>query len=98
MKEDDPNPFTAAGKVLFLFTLLIVCGGIAWVFLGLLPRMPSGSYPVFYLFGPILVAAALFFFGVAAFLRRRGIAVFVSEKDQIQQLKKERGASDSSNR
>jgi hypothetical protein len=90
MKEERESPFTGAGKVLFLATVALACGGVAWVLLCLFPNLPSGSYPLFYLLGPVLIGATFFFFGISAILRRRGIAVFVSEKEEVERAKKER--------
>jgi hypothetical protein len=92
MKEERESPFTGAGKILFLATVIPACGGIAYVLLCIFPNLPPGSYPIFYLFGPVFIGAALFFFGVAAFLRKRGIAVLVSEKEEVEQMKKDRNA------
>jgi hypothetical protein len=71
MEEERQSPFTTAGKVLFLATVLLTCAGCYLVFTRVFLNLPSGRYPFFYLFGPVLFAAALFFFGIAALLRRR---------------------------
>jgi hypothetical protein len=53
-------------------------------------RLPAGSYPVFVLLAPIAIGAALFFFGVSWFLRKRGIATFTSEKEELRQIRLQR--------
>lgn len=83
MSEERKSPFTGAGKVLFLGALGIFCGGFYWVFIHLVPTLPSRSYPLYYLLGPVVIAAVLFFFIGATILRRKGIAVLTSEKEEI---------------
>lgn len=87
MSEERQSPFTGPGKVLFLATVGLGCAGFYWVFVHLFPNLPSGSYPIFYLVGPVAIVAALFFFGIAAVLRKKGIAVFVSEKKDVERVK-----------
>jgi len=60
MNKDRPSPFTGAGKILFIFTLALGCGGSYWEGVELLPSLPAGSYPLFYLFGPVVIAAFLY--------------------------------------
>ena len=98
MNEERKSPFTGAGKLLFLASVILACCGVAWVLFDIFPNLPPGSYPLFYLFGPTLIFAALFFLGVAAFLRKRGIAVFVSEKEEVEQMKIERDARKTRNK
>ena len=93
MKEERESPFTGAGKFLFLATVALGCAGIAWVLLGVLPNLSSGSYPLFYLLGPVLIGAALFYFGIAAILRKKGIPVLISERAEVERLKKESDAA-----
>ena len=90
MSEERQSPFTTAGKFLFISIVAIACGGFYWVFTNIFENLPSGSYSIFYLFGPVGIAALLLFFGVAAVLRRNGIAVFVSERAEVEQARDER--------
>jgi drug/metabolite transporter (DMT)-like permease len=88
MSENQQNPFTGVGKILFLTSLGLGCGGAYWVFVYELPKMPAGSYPIFYILGPIIIGAVLFFLGTTHLLRKKGIAVFVSERGDLERSKK----------
>ena len=85
MNDESPHPLTGPGKILFISTLLIFGALLYGTFTGIIERLPPGSYPAFVLLAPIGIASALLFFGVAWFLRSRGIATFTSEIDDVRE-------------
>ena len=83
VNENRPHPLTGSGKILLAATLLLF--GALWYvsFIGVFQRLPPGTNPRFVLLAPSGIAAALFFFGLAWFLRTRGVATFTSEIDEV---------------
>ncbi len=68
----------------------LACGGMVLVVTCLIPHLSITNLPLNLIFGPVFIVPPLLFFGVAAVLRRRGIAVFVSEIEEVKQAKMDR--------
>jgi hypothetical protein len=83
MIEERPHPLTPAGKIMFVFALLLFGTALYLAFTDVFSRLRPGSYAVFFLLAPLVIGVALLFFGAAWALRRRGIAIFTSEVEQV---------------
>ena len=95
MKEAQPHPLTGPGKALFVITLVIFGVLLYLAFFGVFQRLPMGRYPLLYLLAPILLLTAVFFFGVGWILRKRGIATFTSEIEEVRQAFEKKKANQS---
>lgn len=56
-----PSPFTFAGRLLILLTIVLAIGGTAAFFWWIKDLLPPRRYPLFFFAMPVGLGAALFF-------------------------------------
>jgi len=67
---------TVPGRLLLIVIIVSSAGGIWWYVESTIHSFPSGRYPIILWAVPVLVVAALLFFGIAAFLEKIGIRIY----------------------
>ncbi len=85
MQEETPHPLTGIGKILFLVTILLFGFGMFVLFTDVFVYFPTGSYPLFVLLGPLVLACLALFYGGGAILKSKGYPIFtadLAEKDK----------------
>ena len=88
MQQEAPHPLTGTGKILFLVTILLFGFGMFVLFTDVFIDLPSGSYPLFVLLGPLVLACLALFYGGGAILKRKGYPIFTADlakEDEIEE-------------
>lgn len=78
--NDDPLPYTLAGKLLLIASLFLPLLGMWWVIYSMTQSGMSGRFPIVMLCLPFILPAFILFFGGCALCRRLGIRI---RKDDI---------------
>jgi hypothetical protein len=78
--DDDPLPYTVAGKLMLVAAILTLVLGVGGTVCILATYLPARRYPLAMLCVPFVLPAVLVFFGGSAICRRLGIRI---RKDDV---------------
>jgi hypothetical protein len=84
MEQRSPNfidRLTLKGKLLLLVTVVLFGGGFYFTVYRIMLNLPSGQYPLLYLFGPLAIWCVLFFLISARLLEHFGVRIYIARAD-----------------
>jgi hypothetical protein len=82
MEEKPPLPIeklTLPGRLLLLFTVFLLGGGVYYFLSYGVEHFPVGRYPIWFFLGPVAVGCVLFFLLAAWLLEHCGVRIYANQ-------------------